>query len=196
MTVHVSAPPASGPARPGRPRAPRAGRLERGSSPHEGERLRPLTRGQVEDRLRELGDLYAECCGGGSRAWNEARTGFLRHLAADARRPGFSLLIAESTTLTGFAYGFPAGRHFVVSGIVVPPRVRHAYQDRTWNLARRLSRRLIGDHGSVLGVTLVDVRDDETVRVLRAWGWRSAGKGVLPELPPGPYRVLVLPPDA
>lgn len=82
---------------------------EQGSSPREGERLRPLTRGQVEDRLQELGDLYAEVSGGGPWAWNEARAAFLQYLAADARRPGFSLLIAETTVLTGCAYGFPVG---------------------------------------------------------------------------------------
>ncbi|MGW1802155.1 hypothetical protein ACWCQN_41225 [Streptomyces sp. NPDC001984] len=73
------------------------------------ERVRPLTRGQVADRLQELGDLYAETSGGDPWAWNQARAAFLRHLAADARRPGFSLLIAETTALTGYAYGFPTG---------------------------------------------------------------------------------------
>ncbi|MEU0337232.1 hypothetical protein [Streptomyces sp. NPDC006193] len=183
-----------------------------------GERIRPLTRGQVEDRLRELGDLYAETSGGGPRAWNRARPAFLRRLAADARRPGFSLLIAETTALTGCAYGYPAvgagpwgerldgrpagrtparaaaRRLFVVSGIVVPPRVRQEYQGRPWNLARRLQRRLLADHGGALGVTLVDPRDDATVRALRSWGWRSAADGVLPAWPSGPYRLLVLAP--
>ncbi|MEU6008048.1 hypothetical protein [Streptomyces sp. NPDC047453] len=59
--------------------------------------------------MQELGDLYAEFSGGGPWAWNEARAAFLRHLAADARRPGFSPLIAETTVLTGYAYGFPMG---------------------------------------------------------------------------------------
>ncbi|BCM67886.1 hypothetical protein EASAB2608_03220 [Streptomyces sp. EAS-AB2608] len=193
-------------------------RRERGSSPQEGERLRPLSRGQVDDRLKELGDLYAEVSGGGPWAWNEARAAFLRRLAADARRPGFSLLIAETTVLTGCAYGFPAGgagpwwaaveegvrcgllrriapgRLFVVSGIVVPSRVRREYQDRAWNLARRLQRRLLADHGAALGVTLVGSRDDGTVEALRSWGWRSAGDAPLAAVPPGPCRVLVLAP--
>jgi hypothetical protein len=56
---------------------------EQGSSPHEGERLRPLTRGQVEDRLQELGDLNAEVSGG-PWAWNEARAAFL--VGADQRQ--------------------------------------------------------------------------------------------------------------
>jgi hypothetical protein len=222
MTAHTFLPttsnlPAPRPA-PGRPCTHTPGRpkREQGSSPHEGERLRLLTRGQVEDRLQELGDLYAEVSGGGPCAWNQARTAFLRHLAADARRPGFSLLIAETTALTGCAYGFPAGdagpwwvgfdghvrgsllrraasgRLFVVSGIVVPPRVRREYQDRAWNLARRLQRRLLDDHGAALGVTLVDSRDDGTVEALRSWGWRSASDDAPTPLPPGPFRVLVL----
>ncbi|MEV6289437.1 hypothetical protein AB0M41_03135 [Streptomyces sp. NPDC051896] len=115
MSAHMLLPttsnlPAPQPA-PGRSHTRRPGRpmREQGSSPREGERLRPLTRGQVEDRLQELGDLYAEVSGGGPWAWNEARAAFLRYLAADARRPGFSLLIAETTVLTGCAYGFPVG---------------------------------------------------------------------------------------
>lgn len=223
MTAHVFLPttlalPDPRPAR-GRPRirVPGPPRAERRSSPQVAERVRPLTRGQVEDRQQELGDLYAELSGGGPWAWNEARAAFLRHLAADARRPGFSLLIAETTDLTGCAYGFPAdgaglwwgegfeghlpgkllrraasGQLFVVSGIVVPPRVRREYQDHVWNLARRLQRRLLADHGATLGVTLVDAWDDGTVETLRSWGWQCAGDDTRSALPPGPFRVLVL----
>lgn len=200
----------------GRPTGPTRPSPERGSSPHEGARVRPLTRRQVEDRLQELGDLYAETSGGNPWAWNQARDAFLRRLATDARRPGFSLLIAETTTLTGYAYGFPAGgsgpwwegfdgylpdsllrraatgRLFVISGIVVPPRVRLQYQDRPWNIARRLARRLLTDHGAVLGVTLVDRCDDETVQALRSWGWRYAGDDTSLLPLPGPFVVLVL----
>ncbi|MEV6941826.1 hypothetical protein AB0N07_07440 [Streptomyces sp. NPDC051172] len=203
---------------PGRSHKRRPGRpvRERGSSPREGERLHPLTRGQVDDRLQELGDLYAEVSGGGPWAWNDARAAFLRHLAADARRPGFSLLVAETTVLTGCAYGFPVGaahpwwagfdgdvresllrraapgRLFVVAGIVVPPRVRRENQGRAWNLARRLQRRLLADHGAALGVTLVEARDDGIVETLRSWGWRSVADGTLTAVPPGSCRVLVL----
>ncbi|WP_369390758.1 hypothetical protein AB5J72_26180 [Streptomyces sp. CG1] len=215
---NVPAPrPAPGKPRP-RPRTPGRPRCERGASPYEGERLRPLTRGQVEDRLQELGDLYAKVSGGGPWAWNQARSAFLRHLAADTRRPGFSLLIAETTALTGCAYGFPAGgagpwwtgfdghlpgsllscaatgRLFVLSGIIVPPRVRREHPDRAWNLARRLQRRLLADHGAALGVTLVDTRDHRALETLWSWGWRSAGDDTLTTLPPGPFRVLVLAP--
>ncbi|MFE3637097.1 hypothetical protein [Streptomyces sp. NPDC059168] len=170
------------------------------------------------DRFEELGDLYAETSGGGPWAWTRARAAFLRHLAADARRPGFALLVAEGTALTACAYGFPAsgagpwredfdgrrlgrplpgavsGRLFVVCGIVVPPRVRREHQDRPWNLARRLQRRLLADHGAVLGVTLVDRRDGRAVEVLRSWGWRNAGHDIFVAVPPGPLRALVLAP--
>lgn len=226
MTAQVFLPttltlPALRPAR-GRPRTgmPGSPQRERRCSPQVAERVRPLTRGQVADRLQELGDLYAETSGGDPWAWNEARVVFLRHLAADARRPGFSLLIAETTALTGYAYGFPtsgtgpwwagldghvrgsllrraaSGRLFVVSGIVVPPRVRREYRDPVWNLARRLQRRLLADHGAALGVALVDVRDHRTVETMRSWGWRYAGDGTLQPVPPGPFRILVLAPGA
>ncbi|MFD4502669.1 hypothetical protein [Streptomyces sp. NPDC058457] len=215
--------PALQPAR-GRPRTrlPDPAKAERRSSPEVAERVRPLTRGQVADRLQELGDLYAETSGGDAWAWNQARATFLLHLAADARRPGFSLLIAETTALAGYAYGFPTagagpwwagfggrvggsllrrttpGELFVVSGIVVPPRVRREYKDQVWNLARRLQRRLLADHGAALGVTLVDARDARTVETMRSWGWRYAGDDTLRTVrlavPPGPFRILVLAP--
>ncbi|MET9966185.1 hypothetical protein ABZZ80_09820 [Streptomyces sp. NPDC006356] len=38
---------------------------ERGSSPTVGEHVRELTRGQIEDRMGELGDLYTQTLGGG-----------------------------------------------------------------------------------------------------------------------------------
>ncbi|MFI1533337.1 hypothetical protein [Streptomyces anandii] len=175
-----------------------------------------MTCGQVEDRLQELGNLYAEFSGGGPWAWNEARAAFLRHLAADARRPGFSLLIAETTVLTGYAYGFPVGgagswwagfdghdrgrllhrvapgQLFVVSGIVVASRVRRECRDRAWNLARRLQRRLLADHGAALGVTSVEALDVGAFETLRSWGWRSAADDTFTAIPPGSCRVLVL----
>lgn len=220
MTVNVPARPPttdltgrlSGPVRPRTPTA----RPERGSSPREGARIRSLPRGRIEDRLQELGDLYAETSGGDPWAWNQARSAFLRRLAADARRPGFELLIAETTALTGCAYGFPArrdgprwegfggyvpgtllrlaeaGRLFVVCEIVVPPRVRSQNQSRPWNLARRMQRRLLTDHGATCGVTLVNRFGDETVRALRSWGWRYLEGDSARTAPLGPFRLLVL----
>ncbi|QOV33458.1 hypothetical protein IM697_24950 [Streptomyces ferrugineus] len=100
-------------------------------SPLEGERIRPLSRRQIEDRLGELGDLYAATSGGDPRAWNQGRELFLRRLVGEVPRPGFALLVAESdmlpepagaagatgaevptaheegVVLTGCAYGFP-----------------------------------------------------------------------------------------
>ncbi|MFE6589431.1 hypothetical protein [Streptomyces sp. NPDC057781] len=224
MTVNVPVRPSTttapdgreaGPDRPG----PRRPRPERGSSPLAGERVRPLTRSQIEDRFGDLGDLYAQTSGGGPRAWNEARGAFLRQLATDVRRPGFSLLIAESTVLTGCAYGYPvpgagaagargldaylprsvlpvaaSGRLFLVSGIIVPARVRRRNQDRAWNLARRMQKRLLTEHDSALGVTLVDRTDAATVQALRAWGWRYAEGDTLQASLLGPYGVLLLRP--
>jgi len=192
---------------------------ERGPSPWEGDRVRPLSRRQIEDRFQDLGVLYEETCGG-TRTGNRSRTAFLRRLAGDVRRPGFTLLIAENTTLTACAYGFPVraadpwwqghdtrlprllhglavtGGLFAVSGIVVPPRVRTHYQDRDWNLARRLQRRLLDDHAPALGVTLVPRTDTETLAAYRAWGWQDVvtGRDGLDPRLPGACQVLVLGP--
>ncbi|MGX9887454.1 hypothetical protein [Streptomyces sp. NPDC002276] len=189
---------------------------ERGPSPRQGDRLRPLSRRQIEDRFEDLGDLYEETSGG-NRAGTRSRAEFLRRLAGDVRRPGFTLLIAENTTLTAFAYGFPVrgadpwwqgcdtrlprtvrglavtGGLFAVSGIVVPPRVRTHYQDRDWNLARRLQHRLLDDHAPALGVTLLPATDTETLTAYRAWGWRDVvAEARDPRPPAGACRVLLL----
>lgn len=177
-------------------------RRRQGPSPMTGERLRPLTRRQVQDRLPELGELYARTSGGEPWACNGARTAFLRRLTSEVRRPGFALLIAETTApsgttvLTGCAHGFPvrgdgpwwqgldgylpesllrvagAGRLFAVSGILVGRRVRTENQGRDWNLARRLQKRLLTDHAAALGVMLVSSGDVGTLESLRSWGWR------------------------
>ncbi|MFI9809577.1 hypothetical protein ACIHEJ_35510 [Streptomyces sp. NPDC052301] len=175
-----------------------------------------MTRCQVADRLVELGDLYAESSGGGPWHWNEGRGLFLRRLATDLRRPGFALLIAQATTMTGYAYGFPvsddgprwpgldrclpaalrriavSGSLFAVSAIVVRPSVRAQHPGHDWNLARRLQRRLLTDHDAVLGVTLVARGDVQTLRALRSWGWRSPVPGTRATPRHAPCRVLVL----
>jgi hypothetical protein len=225
MTVNVPVPPTTtellgehvGPDRRATRNQRRPG-PERGSSPTAGERVRELTRGQIKDRMGELGDLYAQTSGGGPWAWNQARSAFLRRLAADVRRPGFELVIAESTELTGCAYGFPVrgdgpwwegfdghlpesllrpaacGRLFVISVILVPPRVRRENQGRPWNLARRMQKRLLTDHGAALGVMLVSRSDSRTAEALRSWGWRHV-EGDSPRTSPFPHdplRVLIL----
>jgi hypothetical protein len=166
-------------------RTPGPRRHRQGPSPVEGERIHPLTRLQVEDRWQDLGDLYALTSGGKPWARAGSRAAFLRRLSVDVRRPGFALLIAETVVrgetfvLAGCAYGFPipddgvwgpcpdeglpphllrlaeAGGLFAIAGILVPKRVRARDQDRDWNLARRLQKRLLTDHAATLGVTLV-----------------------------------------
>lgn len=188
---------------------------ERGPSPWEGEVLHPLTRCQIDDRLQELGDVYAQTSNGGEAA----RAAFLRRLAAAVRRPGFALVIAGSSDPTGLAYGFPvrgdgspwwdefdvclppallrlaaAGRLFAIPEIVVPYAARRQHQGRDWNLARRLQGRLLADHGAALGLTLVSCGNSAMQETLRSWGWRyvpGAGPGAYP---PAQWRALALSP--
>lgn len=197
-------------------------RRRQSPSPMAGECLRPLNRGQIEDRWGELGDLYARTTGCEPSAWNQDRSDFLRRLAGDMRRPGFALLAAETvvpprtTVLTGCAYGFPvpgdgpwwhglddclpesllgaaaSGRLFAISEILVERRVRTHDQDRDWNLARRLQRRLLTDHDATLGVTLVDRHAVDTLDALWSWGWRYAPVDAHGALLCAPCRVLIL----
>ena len=195
---------------PGRPPAlpeasPRP--LRQGPSPERGEFVRPLTRRQIDDRMRELGELYTNTSSyraGVSDASAQGRSAaFRRRLAGHMRRPGFELLVAESTGPSGVtglmacAYGFPVrgdgpwwdgldgwylpeslrrvaafGRLFAIADILVERRVRTKDQNREWNLARRLQKRLLSDHAAELGVTLVERDNADTLEALLSWGWR------------------------
>ncbi|MFI9828114.1 hypothetical protein ACIHIX_10530 [Streptomyces sp. NPDC051913] len=197
MAVHVLDPPSR----------------ERGASPRAGAVLRPLTRCQIDDRLQELGDVYARSPDAGEAA----RARFLRRLAEAVRRPGFALMLAGNTDPVGLAYGFPvrveggqgeglgaylppglfrlaaAGRLFAIPEIVVPPETGRRYQGRDWNLARRLQMQLLHDNDAALGVTLVRRGDIRMLETLRSWGWRCVPAGPGAHLP-ALRRALILHP--
>jgi hypothetical protein len=121
MTVNTSdRPETARPGTPGRPSTlPEAPpqRRRQGPSPEKGEFVRPLTRCQIDDRMRELGELYTNTSSGQVRASNASgparSAAFRRRLAGHMRRPGFELLVAETAgssgtvVLTACAYGFP-----------------------------------------------------------------------------------------
>ena len=147
---------------------------------------------------------------------------FRRRLASHMRRPGFELLVAETagpagaTVLTACAYGFPvrgdgswwqgldgslpeglrriaaSGRLFAIGDILVERRVRTQDQGREWNLARRLQKRLLSDHTTAFGVTLVDRGDVDTYEALLAWGWRCLPAEARGASRFAPRRLLVL----
>lgn len=108
---------------PGRPRTPpeqpHPARHRQGPSPERGELVRPLTRYQIADHMAELGELYTNTLPSRPRAFDhptqDRSAAFLRRLAGHMRRPGFELLVAETTgpsgatVITACAYGFPVG---------------------------------------------------------------------------------------
>ncbi|MFF4040648.1 GNAT family N-acetyltransferase [Streptomyces sp. NPDC001816] len=175
-------------------------------------RLRRLNRWQTESLKEDLADLYVESSDTAAGEGYHDRQDFLRRLTDDVRRPGFAMLVAETTTLVGCAFGSPVGRDgswwqgfdatlprnieqltasghvFAVTGIVVHPHQR----DR--DLARRLQERLLVDHHASLGATLVPVADDAARAAFQSWGWQVIGEVHRP-LDPGPavLRTLVLP---
>ncbi|MBC9714613.1 hypothetical protein H9Y04_18815 [Streptomyces sp. TRM66268-LWL] len=147
---------------------------ERGPSPLAAERLHPWTRCQVTDRLQELGELYAANCGTDEVLGQGRSRAFTGRLLRDIRRPGFGLLVAQGATVTACAYGFPLRSGvFEIRALVVPRRVRELSPHQPWNLARRLQRRLLADHGCTGGLTRVARTDLRTLTALRSWGWRD-----------------------
>ncbi|WP_406404520.1 hypothetical protein OH805_35260 [Streptomyces sp. NBC_00879] len=175
-------------------------------------RLRRLNRWQAEDLCEELADLYVESFhlrpSEGYRS--RSREEFLHRLSGDIRRPGFAMVITESTALVGCAVGFPvrsddlwwlgfdgalprsieqltkSDNAFAINRILVAP---HEQDD---DIARRLQQRLLTDHQASLGVTLVDQADHPSLAAFRSWGWRDIGEV---RRPTGPtvFRALVLP---
>ncbi|WP_405999554.1 hypothetical protein [Streptomyces sp. NBC_00829] len=172
-------------------------------------RLRRLNRWQAEGLEEDLADLYVESTDSHSGEEYRNRQGFLRRLTSDVRRPGFAMLIAETTTLAGCAFGFPVSRDgswwlgfdgvlphsveqltasghvFAITEIVVHPH------EHDQDVVRRLEERLLADHHASLGATLVPEADLAAYAAFQSRGWQEIGEV---RRPPGPAvsRALVL----
>lgn len=170
--------------------------------------MRRLDRWQAETMREELADLYVESSFAAPGQGYRQREDFLRRLAADVRRPGFDMLIAQGGTLAGCVFGFPVGREgswwqgfigtlpenleqltasghaFAVSEIMIHPHER----DR--GTGRRLQEALLADQDASLGVTMVDGADAAACAAFLSWGWLEVGEARAEGAPSG-LRVLV-----
>ncbi|MFH9418667.1 STAS domain-containing protein [Streptomyces rochei] len=159
-------------------------------------RLRRLTRWQTEDMREDIADLAAESVAGTPGEAYHDSGDFLHRLAVTAHRPGFALLVAETTRLVGCAFGFPAGsdgsgrqgfdgtlqeiihrltsraRFVLLTQVVADPHAQHR------DIARRLQQRLLTDLHSPLGVTLLHPADQAGQAVFASWGWQNMGEVV------------------
>ncbi|WP_245654353.1 hypothetical protein [Streptomyces violens] len=173
-------------------------------------RLRRLNRWQAESLREDLADLYVESSDAPAGETYHRREEFLLRLADSVRRPGFSMLVAETATLAGCAFGFPiardgswwlgfegelppfveqltsSGHAFAITEIVVHPH------EHTPDLARLLQTQLLADHHASLGATLVDQADRTVHAAFQAWGWQDIGQ-VRRSSGPAAQRALVLP---
>ncbi|QEU87109.1 STAS domain-containing protein [Streptomyces viridosporus] len=162
--------------------------------PEEGIRVRRLTRWQAEGVREDIADLAGESVAGTSGEAYHDRADFLRRLAVSARRPGFALLVAETTVLVGCVFGFPVGpdgsgrqgiagtlqetvqrltsraRFVVLTQVVAHPHPQHR------DIARRLQQHLLTDRHSSLGVTLLHPADRAGQAAFSCWGWENMGE--------------------
>ena len=159
----------------------------------DGIRLRRLTRRQAEDMREDIADLVAESVAGTVGEKYHDRGDFLHRLAVTAHRPGFALLVAETTVLVGCTFGFPAGsdgrqgggtlqeiiqrltsraRFVVLTQVVAHPHAQHR------DIAHRLQQRLLTDLHSSLGVTLLHPADQAAQAAFSSWGWQNRGEVV------------------
>jgi hypothetical protein len=189
----------------GRVRRELARRPVRGGVP-----MRRLDRWQAEKMREGLADLYVESFFAEPGEGYRQREEFLGRLAADVRRPGFDMLIAQGRTLVGCVYGYPVGRDgswwegfvgtlpenleqltasghvFAISGIMI-----HS-NERDKGTGSRLQEALLADQDASLGVTMVDAQDAATCTSFLSWGWLEVGEVVTGTEPTG-RRVLVTP---
>ncbi len=175
-------------------------------------RLRRVNRRLAQGMGGELADLYKASRAKSPReAYRRpGRRHFLNRLAADIRRPGFAMVIAETDHPVGCAFGFPirgdgfrwpgfdgalphgigqftaSGSVFAITDLLVRPHP----QDQ--DVARRLQERLLTDQQAALGATLVDRTDHPTLTALRCWGWQDVAEICRPSSATV-LRVLVLP---
>ncbi|WP_445280488.1 STAS domain-containing protein [Streptomyces sp. DSM 118148] len=173
----------------------------------DGIRLRRLTRWQAEDMREDIADLAAKSVAGTTGEAYHDRGDFLNRLAVTAHRPGFALLVAETTALVGCAFGFRVGsdcsgrrgfdgalqeiiqrlthraRFVVLTQVVAHPHAQHR------EIARRLQQRLLTDLHSSLGVTLLHPADQAGQAAFSSWGWQNMGEVVGL---PGPVAPCVL----
>ena len=156
--------------------------------------MRRLDRWQAETMREELADLYVESSFAAPGQGYRQREDFLRRLAADVRRPGFDMLIAQGRTLAGCVFGFPVGRDgswwqgfvgtlpehleqltasghvFAVSEIMIHPH------ERERGTGQRLQEALLADQDASLGVTMVDGADAVACAAFQSWGWLGVGE--------------------
>ncbi|MEU2550807.1 STAS domain-containing protein [Streptomyces sp. NPDC013313] len=173
----------------------------------DGIRLRRLTRRQTEDMREDIADLAAESVAGTAGEAYHDRRDFLHRLAVTTHRPGFALLVAETTVLVGCAFGFPVGsdssdgrqgdgtlqeiiqrstsraRFVVLTQIVAHPHAQHR------DIAHRLQQRLLTDLRSSLAVTLLHPADRAGQAAFSSWGWQNMGEVIGL---PGPVAPCVL----
>ncbi|MDQ0933756.1 hypothetical protein [Streptomyces turgidiscabies] len=163
-------------------------------------RLRRVKRRQVRGLSEGLADPHVD-----SRATSPrepyrplGREDSLNRLTVEIRRPGFTMVIAETDCPVGCAFGFPvrgdgfwwpgfdgalprgieqlaeSGEDFAITDLLVRP----CSQDR--DVARRLRERLLDGHPASIGVTLVDRADRPSRAALRSWGWLDVGESRRP----------------
>lgn len=175
-------------------------------------RFRRVNRWLAQGLGGELADLYVDSreASAAEAYRSRSRLDFLNRLTGDIRRPGFAMVIAETDHLVGCAFGFPvasdgfwwlgfdgtlpqsieqltaSGGVFAITSILVQPH------EQDQEVARRLQERLLSDHQSSLGATLVDPDDHPTLASLRSWGWLDMGEVWRPA-GPTMFRALVLP---
>jgi hypothetical protein len=174
--------------------------------------LRRLDRWQAETMREQLADLYVESSHAAPGQEYHGREEFLSRLAADVRRPGFAMVIAQGPALVGCAFGFSVGRDgswwgqfgralpgvlerltasghvFALAELTIHPH------EHDQDLGRRLQEGLFADQQASLAVTKVERADAATFAAFLSRGWTEIGESGMEAAVPRP-RWLAIPLD-
>ncbi|WP_256215704.1 hypothetical protein [Streptomyces sp. Ag109_O5-10] len=175
-------------------------------------RLRRVNRWLAQGLAEKPADLYTDSPEASAPGAYRGRShqDFLNRLTGDIRRPGCAMVIVETDSLVGCAFGFPvhsdgfwwldfdgalprsieqltgSGAVFAITSVLVRP---HPHDN---DVAPQLQEPLLSDHQASLGATLVNQNDRPNLTALRSWRWLGIGEVWRPA-GPTMLRALVLP---
>lgn len=156
--------------------------------------LRRLTRWQADQQREAIADLNLAAYRSPAGRESQDRRNFVTRFATEMQHPGFDMLVAGETFLTGGIYGYPPprdggwwqdfraaapadieelvapGRAFVIAELMVLPSRRRQ------GIATRLQERLLARVSTQLLVTLIEPGNLAATAAYESWGWTRAGQ--------------------
>ncbi|MDJ1134890.1 GNAT family N-acetyltransferase [Streptomyces iconiensis] len=155
--------------------------------------VRRLTRWQADQQREAIADMYVETYRRAQGEEYHDRQEFLRRFSEDVQRPGFDMVVANTTGPAGCGYGFrldrggdwwhdflgarsrdaeeltASGKVFAVAELMVLPSVRRRH------IATRVMEQLMARLDAELVTARVEPANVPARSALQSWGWARLG---------------------